>query len=738
MKTFPGVFKNKKSLLFLSVFFLILLPVSSAHAGLMSQAWDGLTEAIMKVIYVVIGTVALYGAGLLARIGAFLVDVFLDPNLYDAVLRTGTAEDPTAIQVGWATVRDFCNMFYVFFLLLIAFATITRNQAYSAKNLLPKIVISMLLINFSMVITKIVIDFGQVFLFGIAGWMGTFHGPDGAAAGLTSVVDYFQDSFPSDRNPDKADIVVALFAVGYTLALALLYVILAGFLAIRLVYFVVLIIVSPFAFFSMVLPSMKTYASKWWHMLVNNAISGPIFMFFVYLSAVMAQNLTAPNYPVTDPSLNWIAGTIHILIPHFIALVMLWMAIPATQFIGAAGSKQLIGGTFGMGKAAALMGFGAAAGYKVGKGGLGWTGRRVGVDSDRVTDYARNKTINALDTVASKNKLGDRLTASTRGALTQQKANKQTEDRAEISKERGKITNYNADTSLTVMKGLQAKNIQGRATSADQKRMVALAEQAISKGASIDDIPEEVKSYMTANNVNLDELAKFNPYAAGKLKSRIDAKYRGAPDEAAKHAEDFVRLQADTGEFKKYTDDFRKNHFGLMMKHLDPKELESHIKNSGAKNKESYYYGADKALAGLVGSPDFDDAKVKVRKLTGNFEISDANRNASGGRLQIGGPVLGFGETATHAIDYNASLTDPNGAIKNEVGNNFQKLTTASQLAYFEHLNHESDVSGLQLKNMDGGTLRKMAATIKRRFPSAGHPIHDAALKHDVLGPFMK
>jgi hypothetical protein len=307
---------------------------------------------VIKLGYLIGVNIILRLAGLLVWFGAILIDIFLNQELYNSVLGTRLDGDRAAIRIGWEVIRDFCNMFYVFFLLLIAFATITRNSSYSAKNLLPKIIISMLLINFSMVIAKVVIDFGQVFLFGIAGWMGSFAGTGGAGTGLTSITDYFESQFTSNLNPSLPALFLASFAIFYTFLLALLYVMLALFLLIRLIYFVFLVVVSPFAFFSMVLPSMQNYSSKWWHALVQNSISGPIFIFFVYLATTMASTLQYMTPIPINPELGYWQNFLVVIIPHIVSIGMLWMAIPATQALGAAGSKQIIGGAFGLGNVA--------------------------------------------------------------------------------------------------------------------------------------------------------------------------------------------------------------------------------------------------------------------------------------------------------------------------------------------------------------------------------------------------
>ena len=62
------------------------------------------------------------------------------------------------IEAGWPVVRDISNIFFVFILLWIALATIFDVETYSAKKLLPKFIISALLINFSLPIAIFIIS----------------------------------------------------------------------------------------------------------------------------------------------------------------------------------------------------------------------------------------------------------------------------------------------------------------------------------------------------------------------------------------------------------------------------------------------------------------------------------------------------------------------------------------------------------------------------------------------------
>src|SRR3989338_7431568 len=71
---------------------------------------------------------------------------------------TNQAELLFAGIIGWRVTRDVANMFFVFFLLWIAIATIFGFEQYGIKQLLPKLIVTALLINFSLPIAQVVIN----------------------------------------------------------------------------------------------------------------------------------------------------------------------------------------------------------------------------------------------------------------------------------------------------------------------------------------------------------------------------------------------------------------------------------------------------------------------------------------------------------------------------------------------------------------------------------------------------
>jgi hypothetical protein len=357
--------RNRKKLILISFLFItvfLFLPLHHASAGWFDGLADAAGDIIFSAIFIFL-QLLWWMASAFAYIGSYLVDVFLDPGLYASVL----SDQNTAIRAGLMTVRDACYMFYIFFMLLIAFSTITRSQAYSAKNILPKIIISIFLINFSDVIAKVIIDFGQVFLFGIAGWMGTFSGTAGGSSGLMSVVSSLNDMFFvkfKQGNLATSDMMMIGFSIGYTWLLGASFYVLAGFLLLRLVMFVFLIIASPFAFFGMVLPETKGWYSKWTSELWKQTLSGPVLIFFVYFSAMMMQNLMKFSSTVEiQPNISFFGRMMSVIIPSIIPIVILYMAVPAANMVGGIGSKSVSNSFLGV----KSMGMRSYAGLKLGK-----------------------------------------------------------------------------------------------------------------------------------------------------------------------------------------------------------------------------------------------------------------------------------------------------------------------------------------------------------------------------------
>src|SRR3989344_5568912 len=90
----------------------------------------------------------------LLRFASFLVDFAID--LQDKILTN------ELIEFGWTVVRDIANLGFVLVIIVIAFAVILRFREYGTQKLLFRLIAAAILVNFSLTIAGVFIDFTQV------------------------------------------------------------------------------------------------------------------------------------------------------------------------------------------------------------------------------------------------------------------------------------------------------------------------------------------------------------------------------------------------------------------------------------------------------------------------------------------------------------------------------------------------------------------------------------------------
>ena len=163
---------KKKSAFMLSVFLLVLVGIlgygERAHAFI--DFSDLITGTVQRAVLLIIGGFLQFIVLAVGQIMVLIVSVIISVSSYN-----GFINEPS-IVMAWAIVRDFCNMFFILILLVIAFATILRIESYNMKKWLPKLLIMAVLINFSRTIAGLIIDFSQVFMMTFVSAIGTTGG----------------------------------------------------------------------------------------------------------------------------------------------------------------------------------------------------------------------------------------------------------------------------------------------------------------------------------------------------------------------------------------------------------------------------------------------------------------------------------------------------------------------------------------------------------------------------------
>lgn len=104
-------------------------------------------------------------ANIIFFIASMIFDYALAFMLEAAFLNT------EGIKIGWEIARDTANIFFIFILLGISIATILRIESYGAKQLLVKLIIIALLINFSLPLSMVIIDVSNVLALQFLGYI---------------------------------------------------------------------------------------------------------------------------------------------------------------------------------------------------------------------------------------------------------------------------------------------------------------------------------------------------------------------------------------------------------------------------------------------------------------------------------------------------------------------------------------------------------------------------------------
>lgn len=245
-----------------------------------------------------------YIGSLLVKAAGFLVNLFIKLNFE-------VAKTPF-VQTGWQITRDLTNLGFVLIIIVIAIATILRIQQYGAKSTLGKLIAVALLVNFSLVIAGVFIDFSNMLTYffiknvtslgpgEMAGALATVFAPQkildiklekGEEAGWTDKLKGLIDAI---ADPGKALtalltwIAGLFFVIVFTLVLAFTLFALAIMFLIRFVSLSILLVLAPLAFLFSILPATKKLWNQWWQQFMKWILFAPVASFFLYLGVKLA------------------------------------------------------------------------------------------------------------------------------------------------------------------------------------------------------------------------------------------------------------------------------------------------------------------------------------------------------------------------------------------------------------------------------------------------------------------
>ncbi len=243
------------------------------------------------------------------------------------------------LLTGWKAVRDFLNIFFIFFLLFSAFATIFQVSKYHIKSTWVMIVVMALLVNFSWPISRVLIDVSNVTMSYIIGDNGNSATSSGLMAKLgenANFVDmmigssYFTTKKGSKIGGDASGLMPALI-IGIIIGAIFLFTVgaIAMILLIRVILLAVLLVFSSAGFVLMAFPSTRAIASQWWDAFNKQIFLGPIILFSLLLS-VTVMDAMSNEFSAASGGLSEVFKSM----PQYaVAIILIWTGILAAQKI---------------------------------------------------------------------------------------------------------------------------------------------------------------------------------------------------------------------------------------------------------------------------------------------------------------------------------------------------------------------------------------------------------------------
>jgi hypothetical protein len=297
--------------------------VLNALGGLL----DGLFKALIPV-FEVIALAALTIASFLLGIASYIFDIFVQIGVYGISDIVGQDEN-SPVKKAWLIFRNIANIGLIFVVISIAIGTILQSSGYEGKKLLGRVIVAALLMNFSFFLGAIVVDISNEMALTVykeikketdagenqSANLGTFMYENSGvaviiAAGRDTVSENEEKTFektvkstkwevikqhaanfpntlqdPKSDEADKMVFNVTSLVAGAVAALVLAVVLLiAGFAILgRLIAILLLLVVSPIAFMSMILPKTQKISDDWWKSIIGHSFYLPAFLLFIYV-----------------------------------------------------------------------------------------------------------------------------------------------------------------------------------------------------------------------------------------------------------------------------------------------------------------------------------------------------------------------------------------------------------------------------------------------------------------------
>ncbi len=274
-----------------------------------NQQYDGIMTAIMGLFAWLLGVAMLT----------------LDASVYYTVIHMGNLLSNNngglaAVGVAWRILRDIGNIVLIFGFLALGIETILGINFYGGgMKMLPILLLSAVLLNFSLFISEAVIDVGNLFATEFFVQINDGQVPQPASFTLTSVHNegvsdkimsqlglqtlYGNALDPTNKDIFKGGNVLLIGFMGIILFLVAAFVMftLAFILIARFVALIFIIVVAPIGIAGLAVPKLESQARKWWGVLFEQTITAPVLLLMLYVAlAVITDSQFLTGFGVSN------------------------------------------------------------------------------------------------------------------------------------------------------------------------------------------------------------------------------------------------------------------------------------------------------------------------------------------------------------------------------------------------------------------------------------------------------
>lgn len=281
---------------------LLILPEFASAQGVVSAAAGAIFGTGFDVVGWVLTPIS-YAILKFISLITLLTGVILNGAIFYTVVEMSTNIKAVAIDSTWTVVRDIANMGFIFVLLWASLKHIMGDTS-GTQQFIVKLIVAAILINFSLFFTKFAIDIANLLAL-------TFYGAIVPASALST--NTFTSVGLSNAITDSLQIssiwnsIGTLEGAGTILTISLLssvvllitsfvFLAMAVMLVIRYVVLIFVLILSPIAFVSGVLPGLSGVAKQWKDTLVGQALFAPIFFLMMWITVKVIGGVATSTF----------------------------------------------------------------------------------------------------------------------------------------------------------------------------------------------------------------------------------------------------------------------------------------------------------------------------------------------------------------------------------------------------------------------------------------------------------